>query len=630
MVLNRRFGLVLFVHGVTICAAASAAWFIRFDFAMPEIQVLVKVLPILLLVRWATLSLFQLTHAYWRYTGVGDLKDLVKALVAGTIVFFFCIRMGLGIRAVPYSIYLLEMIFSFLFIAGLRVVTSLILEGRTSRRLGQPVTVLIVGAGSAASLLLEALKQTRYSAIGLVDDDPSKQNLKLRGVPVLGRVKDVPTLVRRHLVSEVLIAIPSANGSQMIHVMDACRQSGVPFRAVPSLSSLISGKLQIAELQEINLDELLGRAPVVTEIPKDLDAVSGRVVMVTGAAGSIGSELCRQIVHRSPLKLICLDQAETPLFNLQQHSLAESAVDIVYSVTDITDIKSIEYQLRLHKVDIIFHAAAYKHVPMTEANPYEGLKNNVFGVLDLVESAETCGCEDFVLVSSDKAVKPSSLMGCTKRLGEMIVGARPSRMRCVSVRFGNVLGSQGSVIPLFQEQIRTGGLITVTHPQMTRYFMTIPEASALVLQAASVGTHGDILVLNMGTPVRITDLAMTLTRVMGKREDEVKIVYTGMRPGEKLHEELFYSDEVQVPTLLPKVIRAKSQLMDWSKLRMHLRELRSLNPQQGPDAIRVKIKQIIPEYEWHIAEPPPPIVRSYHLPNPPFAGMASTPNHPSA
>jgi FlaA1/EpsC-like NDP-sugar epimerase len=414
--------------------------------------------------------------------------------------------------------------------------------------------------------------------------------------------------VKAHNVAEILVAIPSASGMQMLHISEACGKAVVPFRAVPSLSSLISGTLQISQLQEINLEELLGREPVMSESATGEHVLSGRVVLVTGAAGSIGSELCRQIVHANPKRLICVDQSETPLFNLQQHVLAESTVDVVYSVTDMTDTVSMRHLLQKHGVEVIFHAAAYKHVPMTEANPYEGLKNNVFGLLDLVETADAVGCEEFVLISSDKAVNPSSLMGCTKRLGELIVGSRPSRMRCVSVRFGNVLGSQGSVIPLFQEQIRTGGLITVTHPQMTRYFMTIPEASALVLQAFTVGKHGDVMVLDMGKPIRIVDLAMTLARIMGKRDTDVQIVYTGMRPGEKLHEELFYDNEVQSPTSIAKVTRAQGELPPWTWLRRQLLDLRSIMPSESAEEIRIKVQQIVPEYEWipaHATNNPP-------------------------
>jgi FlaA1/EpsC-like NDP-sugar epimerase len=416
-------------------------------------------------------------------------------------------------------------------------------------------------------------------------------------------------------VVEILIAIPSATGTEMLRIADFCGRSGVPFRALPGLADLIDGKVTMSELRQVNLDDLLGREPVCLEPAGMRAKLSGRVIMVTGAAGSIGSELCKQIVRCAPKKLICVDQAETPLFNLQQHVFANTSVEIVYSVTDITDTDRMRQQLLEHDVHVIFHAAAYKHVPMTEANPYEGLKNNVFGLLDLVETAEECGCEDFLLISTDKAVKPSSLMGCSKRLGEMIVGSRGhSGMRCVSVRFGNVLGSQGSVIPLFQQQIRTRRCITVTHPEMTRYFMTIPEAVSLVLQAFTVGEHGDVLVLDMGQPIRILDLAKTLIRMSGKKEDEIQITYTGMRPGEKLHEELFYDSEVRLSTPLPQVMRAQSGLPAWSVLNRHLQELQVIAYEQNPEMIRAKVKQIIPEYQWEpmtrLQTPPVTIVRT--------------------
>jgi FlaA1/EpsC-like NDP-sugar epimerase len=294
-----------------------------------------------------------------------------------------------------------------------------------------------------------------------------------------------------------------------------------------------------------------------------------------------------------------VDQAETPLFNLQQHTLDGRKGDTVFSVADITDTERMQRLLLDHEVQVIFHAAAYKHVPLTEENHYEGFKNNVFGLLNLVETAEECGCEDFLLISSDKAVNPSSLMGCTKRLGEFIVGSRElSRMRCVSVRFGNVLGSQGSVIPLFQEQIRARRPITVTHPDMTRYFMTIPEAVSLVLQAFTVGEHGNVLVLDMGEPLRILDLAQTLIRFSGLKEHEVPIVFTGIRPGEKLFEELFYDAEAHRPTTIPKIMCAESTLPSAPDLRRRLDELLRMLHSRSGDRIRAKVKEIIPEYQW--------------------------------
>ena len=349
----------------------------------------------------------------------------------------------------------------------------------------------------------------------------------------------------------------------------------------------------------MNPDELWGRDPGSAELSLEHTGLRDRVVMVTGAAGSIGSELCAQILLARPAKLVCLDQAETPLFHLQERLRTDAGVEKAFVVADITDREAMRHHLVRHGVQEIFHAAAYKHVSLCEANPCEAVKNNVFGLMDLLACADECGCDDFVLISTDKAVNPGGVMGCTKRLGEMILGARPSvRMRCVSVRFGNVFGSQGSVVPIFQEQIRRGAAVTVTHAEMTRYFMTIPEATQLLVQAHGVGDHGDILVLDMGEPVRIVDLAGTLIREFGKREEEVEIEYIGMRPGEKLHEELFYESETRGMTSVAKIMRVKGSQTEWRQLSRQLRELQQCSSSRDAELIREKLKEIIPEYRW--------------------------------
>ena len=586
------------VQAITVCLGLVLAWVLRFDFALPHLRHLLLVMPAVVLIRWGVMYSHQLNHGHWRHTGISDINDILKAVLLGSLILFIVLRCVCGVVWFPRSVYFLEGILAFLLLAGLRVGTRTVMQARESARTGVRFPVLIVGAGSATAELLPMLERKGYVAVGLVDDDPAKQRTKFCGVPVLGRIDQLPALAHRHMVCEILIAVPSATGAEMFRITDFCGRSGVPFRAVPELADLIDGKVTISEFHEVNLDTLLGREPVRLESDSVRSMLSGRVVMVTGAAGSIGSELCKQIVRFPLKKLVCVDQAETPLFNLQQQTLADAKVEIVYPVVDITDSDRMRHQLQEHGVQVIFHAAAYKHVPLVEANPYEGLKNNVFGLRDLVEVAEDCGCEDFVLISSDKAVKPSSLMGCTKRLGEMIVGSRrPSRMRCVSVRFGNVLGSQGSVIPVFQEQIRTRRCITVTHPAMTRYFMTIPEAVALVLQAFTVGEHGNILVLDMGKPVRILDIAKTLIRMSGMAERDVHIQYTGIRPGEKLYEELFYDSEVRLPTPFSKIMRAQSHLPSWPVLTRYLQELQAIAYGYGSDSIRAKITQMIPEYQ---------------------------------
>ena len=613
MRLRLAYWIIFLIQAITLCAAIAVAWLLRFDLALPHLRLLLSVMPMMVVIRWATLYAYQLTHAQWRYTGIGDIKDLLKAVFLGSLINFILLHFVLRVAWFPRSVYFLEGILAFLLLAGLRVGASMLLRARESARAGARIPVLIVGAGSATAELLPMLERKGYQAVGLVDDDPVKQRIKFCGVPVLGRVDQLPALAQRHRVCEILIAVPSATGAQMFRITDFCGRAGVPFRAVPELADLIAGKVTIAEFHEVNLDTLLGREPVRLESDGVSSMLSGRVVMVTGAAGSIGSELCKQLARFPVKKLICVDQAETPLFNLQQRTLAGAKVEMVYPVVDITDTDRMRHHLLEHGVQVIFHAAAYKHVPLIEENPYEGLKNNVFGLLDLVETAEDCGCEDFLLISSDKAVKPSSIMGCTKRLGEMIVGARGrARMRCVSVRFGNVLGSQGSVIPIFQEQIRTRRCITVTHPAMTRYFMTIPEAVSLVLEAFTVGEHGDILVLDMGKPVRIVDIARTLIRMSGRSESDIHILYTGIRPGEKLHEELFYDSEVRLPTPISKIMRAQGRLLSWPNLTRSLQELRGVAYGYRSDLICAKIKQIIPEYQGRqVLEPElaPPAAR---------------------
>lgn len=593
----------LVVQLTSVSVALMAAWVLRFDFSFPYPRLVLLALPVLAGCRWVSLSAYRLTHSHWRFTGIWDVLDLAKAIVAGSLLFFIVNRLltdnGRFPKSLPLSIYVIEPVLSLLFLSALRAGTALFLQRRAARRGGERTEILIIGAGYAGAMLLKALRATKYEAVGLLDDNEAVHGIKICGVAVLGGIDRLPEIVDSIGVKEVLIAIPSATGAQMLRITDYCTRSKVVYRAVPSLSDLIDGKLSITELREINLDDLLGRQPVKFESAEVRTHLEDRVVMVTGAAGSVGSELCKQIVRHAPNKIICVDQSETALFHLQQRLLAETEVPVICAVTDIGDKRRMRKLLLTHQVQIVFHAAAYKHVPMVEANVYEGVRNNVFAMLDLFEVAEECACEDFLLISSDKAVNPSSLMGCTKRIGEMVVASRQKRsMRCVSVRFGNVLGSQGSVIPVFRDQIREGRSITVTHPEVTRYLMTIPEAVSLTLQAFTIGEHGDILVLDMGEPIKILDLARTLLRISGKTEQDVPIVFTGLRPGEKLHESLFYDSEMRMKTAVKKVLRAQSRQMNWFHLQRGLRELEAAMWSSDDYQIRCVVKQLIPEYEW--------------------------------
>jgi FlaA1/EpsC-like NDP-sugar epimerase len=555
-------------------------------------------MPILVLLRVLAMARFNLFHGYWRYTGISDALDILKAVALGSVGFLAVERWILGEKRFPLSLYCIELIITVCMLVGVRVLSRTVSQNAmSSSDRDNRKTVVVIGAGCAAAMLLRELPRSPYLPVALVDDDPAKAGVRLHGVPVAGTVKDLLHVVRAYRPDELMIAIPSASGEQMRRIIDICDQTRLRFRTIPSLGDLINGTVTVDQLRDVNFEDLLGRDPVRLDVDSVRRRITGRVVMVTGAAGSIGSELCHQLLNYKPLKLVCLDQAETPLFNLQ-NAQADSACNIVYCVADITDRTRVRDIIQEHDVQVVLHAAAYKHVPLMEENISEALKNNVFGLLALMEIADQCGCEDFLLISSDKAVNPTSFMGCTKRIGELMVAARPSRMRCLSVRFGNVLGSQGSVIPLFQEQIRLKRTITVTHPDITRYFMTIPEAVSLVLQAFSIGESRDVLVLDMGKPIRIVDLAKTLIRLSGLPQDEVKISFTGLRPGEKLFEDLFYAFERPSNTVAQKVFRTQGQTASWSALLQLLSELRAEIATGNPERIRAKVKEIVPEYLW--------------------------------
>jgi FlaA1/EpsC-like NDP-sugar epimerase len=585
-----------------VALSVTIAWLLRFDFSFPNPQVLLAAMPILMLLRVLGMARFDLFHVYWRHTGISDVLDVLKAVVLGSVGFLAVERGLLGEKRFPLSVYCIELMLTVCMLLGVRVLSRAVLQNAVSSSdRDNRKTVVVIGAGCAASMLLRELPRSMYLPLALVDDDPGKAGVRLHGVPVAGTVKDLPHVVRTYRPDELMIAIPSASGEQMQRIIDICDQTQLRFRTIPSLGDLINGTVTVDQLRDVKFEDLLGRDPVRLDVDSVRRKINGRVVMVTGAAGSIGSELCHQLLNYKPLKLVCLDQAETPLFNLQ-NAQAGSVCDIIYCVADITDATRLRDVIQEHGVQIVLHAAAYKHVPLMEVNLSEALKNNVFGLFALMEVADQSGCEDFLLISSDKAVNPTSFMGCTKRIGELMVAARPSRMRCLSVRFGNVLGSQGSVIPLFQEQIKLKRTITVTHPEITRYFMTIPEAVSLVLQAFSIGERRDILVLDMGKPVRILDMAKTLIRLSGLHQDEVKISFTGLRPGEKLFEDLFYAFERRSNTRAQKVFRTQGQITSWSDLLQLLGELRAESATGIPDRIRAKVKEIVPEYLWSLSE----------------------------
>jgi len=588
---------------VVIVGAQVALIVLSAEFAFPQVRLFLLALPLLVSMRLLAMEQFNLFHGYWRYTGMSDAVDIVKAVALGSAGFVIAERWIFGVTSFPISVYCIEAILTAGALGGVRMLSRAFMQRVQVHASGMASkTVVVIGAGCGAGMLLRELPRSGYTALALVDDDPAKAGVRLHGVRVAGTIKDLPRIVRHFGPEELMIAIPSATGEEMRRITERCQETGLRFRTIPGLADLIYGTVTVEQLREVNLEDLLGRKPVEFNLQSVKRKIAGRVVMVTGAAGSIGSELCNQLLMYGPSKLVCVDQAETPLFHLQQaHS--RPGVKAVYRVADVTDGARMRDLIEEHDVRAIFHAAAYKHVSLMEENLQEAVKNNVFGLLTLMEVAGQSGCEDFLLISSDKAVHPTSFMGCTKRIGELIVASRPSgRMRCVSVRFGNVLGSQGSVIPLFQEQIRTHRQISVTDPDVTRYFMTIPEAVSLVLQAFTIGSKGDILVLDMGQPVRILDMAKTLIRLSGIAQDKIKIVFSGLRPGEKLYEELFYDFEGRSLTEAQKVLRTQSRVTSWQELQAQLQALHAEYATGVPARIRSMVKEIVPQYQWAPAE----------------------------
>ncbi len=484
----------------------------------------------------------------------------------------------------------------------------------TARQSATTKRLLLVGAGHAAQMIIRETQEveTGYKVIGCVDDNPLKKGLRVLGVPVLGPVEALAKVVGKHRIDEVLIAIPSATQTQMRRLAANCKKAGAAFRTVPAMAELIAGRVTLQHVREVSLTDLLGRIPVALDLEPVREHIRDRVVMVTGAAGSIGSELCRQIRTYKPKLLLCLDQNETGIFHLQNQLARRDGNDNhngnendnnndnerqVFCVADFSNPERMRKIFLTYGVEIVFHAAAYKHVPVMESNVEEAVGNNVFGLLALLNVAENSQCSTFVMISSDKAVNPTNVMGCTKRIGELILAAWPGeRMRSVSVRFGNVLGSNGSVIPLFQEQIRQNEPITITHPEITRFFMTISEAVSLVLQAFAIGRNGDILVLDMGEPVRVAELAKTLARLSGKTRQEFKFI--GLRPGEKLFEELFYSDERVLPSACEKIACTESVKLAWPALKHALDQLYVATSLGERDSILAHLRQIVPQFAY--------------------------------
>jgi len=555
-----------FAHDLAaVCVAWGAAFLLRFNFEVPPdfLPVLYLTIGWVVLIHAATFLSFRLYRGIWRYASIHDLKQLLIAVGIAALAVPTAMVLIHPHFLVPRSVYILHPILLAVLMGGSRVAYRA-WKARSIGRLGsldgKPVVVL--GAGDAAASLLKDLSASReWRIIGLLDDDATKIGRQIHGATVLGSPGDLPGIVARYGVGDAIIAMPSASHQVRKHLVELCQKSGVRPLTVPSFEDLMGGKIAVSQIRHVELDDLLGRDPVVMDAPGLQALIEGQTVFVTGAGGSIGSELCRQIARFTPGQLILFELSEYALYQIEQEFREQFPhIRIVCVVGDVKNAARVDAVMSSHRPRVVFHAAAYKHVPLMETdNAWEAVRNNVEGTRVVGEAALRHGAERFVLISTDKAVNPTNIMGASKRLAEMVCQELQARgnTRFVLVRFGNVLGSTGSVIPKFHKQIAQGGPITVTHPEITRYFMSIPEASQLVLQASLMGKGGEIFVLDMGEPVRIVDLARDMIRLSGLGEKDIRIVFTGLRVGEKLYEELLADGETTLPTVHPKLRIAK-------------------------------------------------------------------------
>jgi FlaA1/EpsC-like NDP-sugar epimerase len=610
-----RRALVVVAHLALWTAALGGAWLLRFEFHVPRAQKdLIHVwLPVLLAARTAVFYQWGLFRGLWRYTGAADAVSIVLATTVSSLLLLAFLVVAFG--TFPRSVVAIEWLNALILVGGTRFAIRAFRPKNPSdlQREKKADRILIVGAGDAGEMLIREIRQRHdaaYKVVGLLDDDDRKRGAHIHGVRVLGPTQDLALIAAQREVDEVIIAIPSATGQQMRRIVDLCKTAGVRFKTIPGIDHLIDGRVTFSQLRNVAIEDLLGRDPVQLDMEAISATMQGHVVMVSGAGGSIGSEICRQVCRFSPAVLVLVERAENNLFHIHRELLAlHPEVPLLPCVADVSDEPRMRELFEKHRPTVVFHAAAHKHVPMMEWNPGEAVKNNVLGTKTLAELSDRFGVERFVMISTDKAVNPTSVMGVSKRVAEIFVQAlsERSRTKFVTVRFGNVLGSAGSVIPIFQEQIARGGPVTVTHPEMKRYFMTIPEASQLVLQAGTMGAGGEIFVLDMGEPVKIADLARDLITLSGlKPGEDIEIRFTGIRPGEKLFEELSVDAEQAEKTRHPKIFVGRFRPHAWEKVQRHIFELVAL-AERGPEQIREKFRAIVPEYraDPHAPAAPP-------------------------
>ncbi|HYL35407.1 MAG TPA: nucleoside-diphosphate sugar epimerase/dehydratase [Bryobacteraceae bacterium] len=581
-----------------------AAFLLRFDFTIPGSQrtYLYCGLMVWVPLKLIIFRLLNLDRGWWRYVSIDDIVRLIAAnslasLLGGILI------LSLGPPGFPRSLYILDLLLCLLATTGQRAFVRILrdLLGRGAD-CAPGTRIFIYGAGRAGVTLLREIRSSprlRYAVCGFIDDNPHKRGVTIQGIKVLGRGIDLPNLVPRHRISEILIAIPSAAGAEMVAILARCHSAGIKCRTIPALAEIIESTGLATQIRDVAVEDLLGRTPVRLEEHQIHNTLEGKVVLVTGAGGSIGSELCRQIARFHPAGIVGFEIAESPLFEID-HEMRQAFPETPFypEIGSIQNRARLDEVLRQYSPSVVYHAAAYKHVPLMETHIFEAIQNNVFGTFNAALAAAECGVDDFVMISSDKAVRPTSVMGATKRLAELLLLAlQNGRTKYVAVRFGNVLGSNGSVVPVFKKQIAAGGPVTVTHPDMRRFFMTIPEACQLVLQASAIGQGGQICVLDMSEPVKIVDLARNLILLSGlKPGEDIKIEFTGMRPGEKLCEELSTMLEDTVPSTHEKIRIYVGNGVPAGDMVTWLECLREICEARDAGRLAVALKEIVTDY----------------------------------
>jgi FlaA1/EpsC-like NDP-sugar epimerase len=605
-------------EGCVVTASYILALLLRFDGSLSGIESThaLLLLPALLVLKLVIFLLMGTSKGWWRYVSLPDAVAILRGNLVATLLVFTCyVLFYIPYIDIPVSVLLVDGLLCYMIMTGSRVIARLYGETFGQHRSSTCQAeiqgrVIVVGAGAAGQTIVREIRQNPHldmNIIGFIDNDPQRLEQKFQGVPVLGLFDDLENVCCLKNADMVIITQPAASRKELLAILDVCRKLAVKSKILPSVGEILNEEVSICHVRDVQLEDLLGRKPVHLDVAEIKGYIQGKRVLVTGAGGSIGSDICRQVIAFSPESIVLFDNAETPLFNIENElKRLTLGVKLIPSLSDVRDRQRVHSVFSVCKPEVVFHAAAYKHVPMLETHPAEAVSTNVLGTRNLADAAHASGVERFVMVSTDKAVNPANVMGASKRAAEIYVQflARKSSTVFSTVRFGNVLGSNGSVIPIFKDQIAKGGPITVTHPEIVRFFMTISEAAQLVLQAGSMGRGCEIFLLDMGEPIKILDLAEELIRLSGLRPyEDIDITFTGLRPGEKLFEELLLAGEDVTSTAHDKIFMARSNPIDSAELVRWIEEISRLLHVMDSGTFVSMLKRIVPEYG---VQPPGP------------------------